>query len=233
MKKKIQDRRTQAMVAAVILLPGCGGNVIDWGKRTFVQAKKQKDISKSAKNYAKQINVYDQLNTVALFDVLWLSDHVRMFYADMYAVMTGKNDEEKKVMLRRLFKANSTHISFYVLVPVSVVLAVKPIEWAVSIQVDDNKYQPVFIKKCEMPSQYQALFGNRYNAYKQAYEVKFDRYDANGNDILSPESEHILKFTMNSPVYSGTAQWNVSNTQDDLVLQLHQEIAVDNSDQIV
>lgn len=201
-------------ILVVVLLPGCGGNLVDWGKQTFEQSGKQKDDVASIKTYVKQINMYDQLNTVGLFDALWLSDEVRRFYAEKYAQMTGKTDEEIMIMLRRLFKANSHNISFYVLTPSDVVLAVKPVEWAIYLEVDGKKYQPTFVKKCELPSQYQVLFGKRCNPHKQPYEVKFDRHDVNGNDILLHEVPHCMKLSLANPKYVGSTQWEVAITNE-------------------
>ncbi len=213
-----KDSLSTALII-VMLLPGCGGNLVDWGKKTFVQSKKQKDSSDKIKSYVKQINLYDQLNTVGLFDALWLSDEVRRFYAEKYAAMTGKTEDETMTMLRRLYKANAHAISLYVLTPYDVVFAVKPVEWGVYLEVDDKKYQPVFIKKCELPSQYKALFGTRFNAHKQPYEVKFDRHDANGVDLLSHDVSHMVRFVIASPKYLGSAQWDVpvSSAEDFLI----------------
>ncbi len=193
----------------LVLLPGCAGNMKDWSNQTFTQSKKHKDGLESIKGYVKQINMYDQLNTIGLFDALWLSDEVRHYYAIKYAEMTGKSEDETMIMLRRLYKANAHSVSFYVLVPYEIVLAVKPIEWAVFLEVDGKKYQPVFVKKCEVPTQYQPVFGKRFNPHKQPYEVKFDRYDTNGNDILHYDSAHVMRLYFATQKYIQSAQWDI------------------------
>ena len=213
------------VLLVVLLLPGCGGSLADWGHATFHQSQFQKDESSTIKKYVKQINMYDQLNTVGLYDALWLSDEVRTFYAKKYASMTGKSEEETLTMLRRLFKSNSHNISLYVLSPFDVVLAVKPIEWSLYLEIDGKRYQPTFIKKCELPSQYAALFGKRYNPHKQPYEVKFDRHDANGIDILKHDIPHVMKLFVANPKYIGSTQWDIPVTienESGLVVQEEQ-----------
>ena len=220
MKKYI----SRTALIAVLLLSGCGGNLKDWGKQTFLQGKKQKDTSQIAKKFVKQINIYDQLNTVGLFDALWLSDQVRSFYSDRYALMTGKSEEEKMIILRRLFKSNSQYISFYVLTPFDVVLAVKPVQWSVYLEIDGKKYQPTYIKSTELPVLYQALFGQRFNAHKQPYEVRFSRYDSNENDLLIPDIAHNMRIVINSLMHLCSAEWVVSVIDPQRMLELQNEL---------
>ncbi len=199
----------------LVLLPGCAGTMKDWSNQTFTQSKKHKNTLDSVKTYVKQINMYDQLNTIGLFDALWLSDEVRHYYAIKYAEMAGKSEDETMIMLRRLYKANAHAITFYVLVPYDITLAIKPIEWAIFLEIDDKKYQPVFVKKCEVPTQYQPIFGKRFNPHKQPYEVKFDRYDTNGNDILKYDITHVMKLYFSTQKYIQCAQWDIPVAQED------------------
>lgn len=201
-------------LAVILLLPGCAGNLVDWGKQRFPQAKKNKETYQSVKCYAKQINLYDQLNTIGLFDALWLSDEVRSYYADTYARMSGKTQEETTVMLRRLFKANAHAISFYVLTPTNVELTVKPLEWGLYLDVDGVMYQPTFVKRAELPFLYRTLFGRRFNPHKQPYEVKFDRHDVNGKDILDHTVDHVMKLIITTSHYHDCAEWFVAQTKE-------------------
>src|SRR5437762_11661542 len=87
-------------IALLLLLPSCG-RIIDWGERNFMQAPSLQAQITQAQEYIRSVTMYDQLSTRARFDVLWLSDDVRINYANLYALKFGKTEEQKKVFLRR------------------------------------------------------------------------------------------------------------------------------------
>ena len=52
-----------------------------------------------AQKYIRSVTMYDQLTTRARFDVLWLSDDVRVNYTNLYALKFGKTEEQKRSFL--------------------------------------------------------------------------------------------------------------------------------------
>ena len=191
----------------LFLLPGCGGNIVDWADETFYQGKINKDHEKTVKPFLKGIRLYDQFDTLAIFDALWLSDTVRTAYAQVYAKMIGKDEEGYIDFLRRELSANTYFVSFYVLSSKSIPLTDIPPLWVVHLEVDGKKYLPAEIKAVELAAEYLGFFGKRVNNHKEPYEIRFDRKDAEGTDIL--EGKHEIKLFFSSPRHYGVMSWNV------------------------
>lgn len=201
------------MVMTIVLLSGCG-TVTDLVKENFPQGKESKDYQKKAKRYLRRVNIYDQFNTVGLFDALWLSDEVRTMYADMNADMHGKITKEKNAFLRRQLKENNQFISFYVLSTHDNPLSIKPVPWALHLVVDGKKYMPFEVKAVELTPEYKTIFGSMFNNHKTPYEVRFERNDGNGIDILKEGNQHILKLYFSTPVHYSCAKWVVDHAGD-------------------
>lgn len=198
------------MVMTLILLPGCG-TITDLVKENFPQGKESKNYQKIAKKYLKRINIYDQFNTIGLFDALWLSDEIRTIYADVNADMQGKTTKEKNAFLRRQLKENDQFISFYVLSTHDNPLSVKPVPWSMHLVADGKKYMPFEVKAVELVSEYKTIFGSMFNNHKTPYEVRFERNDANGIDILKEGNQHIIKLYFSNPSHYSSATWVVDN----------------------
>jgi hypothetical protein len=191
----------------LLLLPGCGGNILDWADETFYQGKVHKDYEKAVKPFLKSVRLYDQFDTLAIFDGLWLSDSVRTAYAQVYAKMMGKSESEYVDFLRRELSANTYFVSFYVLSMKSIPLTEIPPLWAVHLEVNGKKYLPAEIKCVELSAEYASFFGKRMNNHKEAYEIRFDRKDVEGADII--EGKHEMKLFFSSPRHYGVMQWNI------------------------
>ena len=194
---------------ALFLLPGCGGTLVDLAKENLTQGKEYKSYQKKTKHYIRKISMYDQFNTVGLFDALWLSDEMRTMYANVNADMHGKAIDVKHAFLRRQLKENNHFLSFYVLSTHNNPLSVKPVPWAMHLQIDGKKYTPFEVKAVELVPEYKMFFGSLYNKHKTAYEVRFERNDANGADILKEGNPHSMKLYFSNPSYFACATWNV------------------------
>lgn len=179
-----------SMMIFVLLLPGCG-RVIDWGKRTFIQAPSLDASVNAAQQYIRSVTSYDQLSTRARFDVLWLSDDVRINYADLYALKFGKTEEQRKIFLRRQLEENNHFISFYVLSLYEYPLGDIHSEWTLFLTIDDKQYAPIEIKSIELAPEYIYIFGKKYNRFKVPYSVKFDAKDIDDKFLITPETKNI------------------------------------------
>lgn len=199
---------TLALTLGILfLLPGCGGNILDWADETFYQGKIHKDYEKAVRPFLKSVRLYDQFDTLAIFDGLWLSDSVRTGYAQVYAKMMGKNEAEYVDFLRRELSANTYFVSFYVLSMKSIPLTEIPPLWAVHLEINGKKYLPAEIKCVELSAEYASFFGKRMNNHKEAYEIRFDRKDVEENDIL--EGKHTMKLFFSSPRHYGVMSWDI------------------------
>lgn len=179
--------------ALLLLLPNCG-RIIDWGERNFMQAPSLKTEITAAQDYIRSVTMYDQLSTRARFDVLWLSDDVRMSYANLYALKFGKTEEQKKVFLRRQLEENNHFIIFYVLSLYEHPLGDSSSEWTLFLNIDDKNYAPIEIKTVDLTPEYKYIFGKKYNRFKVPYSVKFDAKDINDQFLITPETKKITLY---------------------------------------
>lgn len=193
---------------ALVLLPGCG-RIVDWGERTFVQTPSLQASVSAAQKYIRSVTSYDQLTTRARFDVLWLSDDVRINYANLYALKFGKTEEQKKIFLRRQLEENNHFITFYVMSLHECPLGEQNSEWTLFLVIDDKHYAPIEIKSVELSPEYMYIFGKIYNRFKVPYSVKFDAKDINDEFLITPETKKITLYgrSINSEV---TFVWDIA-----------------------
>ena len=192
------------VLMSTLLLAGCGG-VVDWADDTFSQGKSHSYNKSLVKEYLRSERIYDQFSTVAFFDALWLSDEIRTEYADVYVKMHGRSQDVRNTFLRRQLKSNSTEISFYVLSLNQIPLNIKPHQWLLHLEIDGIKYLQSSVKSAELSPEYVIFFGKALTNHKRVYEVKFDRKDADGNEILHEESKNL------SLMFSGPQQYRAMN----------------------
>jgi len=171
-------------------LPGCG-RIIDWGKDNFYQGMEvDKDLS-VARSYVKSRRVYSQFSLVGAFDVLWLSNDVRRRYANMYARKHGKNEEQKRVFLRRQLEENSHFIAFYVLSPKNILLGDKDSYWSILLKVGDKLFTPVEQKIIDISPEHSDIFGKKYNNFKDVYLVYFNAKNIEDTFIINEKAKNI------------------------------------------
>lgn len=180
-------------IVLLLLLPSCG-RIADWGKRNFTQAPSLETHITQAQEYIRSVTVYDQLTTRARFDVLWLSDDVRVNYAELYALKFGKTEEQKKVFLRRQLEENNHFISFYLLSSYEYPLGDTHSEWTFFLRIDGKNYAPIEIKTIEITPEYMYIFGKKYNRFKVPYSIKFDAKNVNEEFLITPETKHITLY---------------------------------------
>jgi len=180
-------------VMMIFLLPSCG-RIIDWGERNFIQAPSLQANITQAQEYLRSVTQYDQLSTRGRFDALWLSDDVRMNYANLYALKFGKTEEQKKVFLRRQLEENNHFITFYVLSLYEHPLGDVGSEWTLFLNIADKNYAPIEIKSIDLAPEYIYIFGKKYNRFKVPYSVKFDAKDINDQFLITPETKKITLY---------------------------------------
>lgn len=178
------------MCILITLMPNCG-RVLDWGMHNFNQGKEVKYDRKLIKSYIKSIRIYDQIDTLGIFDVLWLSIPVRSAYAELTAQMHGKDEEKKSAFLRRQFEETRHFISFYVLSTYGIPLGETTSAWIVTLRIDDEVYRPIELKSVELPLEYKWFFSDHFNRFKLPYLLKFDAKDIQGNNLITEDTQTI------------------------------------------
>lgn len=164
-----------------------------WISESFYQGKKIDNNVSLMRQYVRSVHVYDQFDTLAHFDALWLSDEVRKNFACIYADKQCFSDERYKSFLRRQLEENKHYISFYVLaaIPGNPLLGEKKSPWGLCLQVDGVELHPRSIELIELDSEYKLFFGRTWSLFKMAYVVKFDAHDGDGKHFIDSDTKSI------------------------------------------
>jgi hypothetical protein len=180
------------MVAGIIIFfSGCG-RVVDWATDSLYQGDDVEDYAEVPREHMRSITVYDQLSTHGKFDVMWLSDAVRIAYAQSHAQKYALDKDRQDAFLRRQLEENRHFIVFYVLVNNQMTLVESAANWALSLEVANRVFVPSEIKEVDLTPEYRAFFGKKYNRFKVAYCVKFDAKDTDDNDVLSENVQQMI-----------------------------------------
>jgi hypothetical protein len=128
-------------------------------------------------------------------------------YADTYIKMHGRSEEVRQTFLRRQLKANSHFITFYVLSTHEIQLNIKPAQWIAYLKIGDATYLPLETKSVELTPEYLHFFGKKLSKHKQPYEIRFERKDQEGRDIL--EGAQVIELYLSGPKHYGSIAWNI------------------------
>lgn len=205
--KKIQLFSVSALV---LFLTGCGGALKKWKEETFNQAHSYHSAEKEmiVRSYLRSLSLYDQFETVALFDALWVSDEVKTLLSDIHVQLLGKSREVRNNFLRRQLKDNSEYVTFYVLTQHHIALGDAAAPWHLHLATDGNSYSPISVKLTELSPEYKVVLGKKITPHKDIYEVKFLRKNSKGKDILEEGKDIQLFF--NGLHHYGVIKWNLS-----------------------
>lgn len=180
-------------LSLIVLLPSCG-RVIDWGMSNFYQGEERVYERSIISKYLRSKRIYDQLDTVGMFDALWLSPPVRTLYADMVSGVHGKNEERHNAFLRRQLEEARHFISFYVLSTYGIPLGDSTSQWVITLRINGVYYTPIELRAVELPLEYKSLFGDHFNRFKLPYLIKFDARDIEGNSLLNYADDIAIVF---------------------------------------
>lgn len=197
--------------SCIVLLPNCG-RVIDWTASNFYQGEERTYDRSVISKYLRSKRVYDQLDTVAMLDVLWLSPAVRTVYADMVSNVYGKDEERHNAFLRRQFEEARHFISFYVLSTYGITLGDSKSEWVITLRINDNYYTPIDIKLVELPLEYKAMLSDRLNRFKLPYLIRFDARDVQERSLLEYTDQ--IELVFRSINREAVLVWKVDHAKD-------------------
>ncbi len=186
MKTMITKFNKMVLLFFVCCLCNCG-KLVKWGESNFYQGEQLPTEQSIVQQYIRSKTIYDQFTTRAIFDVLWLSDEVRSAYVDLYALRHGKNEEQKKVFLRRQLEENRHFIIFYVLSLYEVPVGDANAEWSLFLNINNDNYLPTEIKSIDLVPEYIEFFGKEFTRFKVAYQVKFDAKDIEDSLLFSSD----------------------------------------------
>lgn len=214
------------LLGCIFFLSGCN-KLIDWGKNNFKQATPHsKDIVQLVAPYVKSTIAYQQFSTLANFDVMFLTDYVRLLYVDYYKRSRGLSREQESLMRQRMLNENQYYISFYVAAAqpenhyesnkslfsgeyqkLPEILGEKDASWSVKLRVGGKDHPADIVKVVDLPTEYKHFFGNAYSQFKKIYLVRFNARTDSGNCILSPNTKHNISLIFTSSIHETDVQW--------------------------
>lgn len=202
------------LVCICLLLTSCH-RFINWSRETFNQGCKINTESclREARRYLRTIKVYDQLETVGIFDALLLSKDTEKYYVNIHAQKNNLDEIDFELLLNdRLNKVEKVAV-FLILIQepkgCGLDLDKEKSFWKVKMNSAVGAYAPRLIKKIALPCEYELIFGKRFNIFKNVYLVEFDIYDSDGRNILELSDYLTLCFSsLKSKVF---LRWNFKN----------------------
>lgn len=175
-------------ISFLMLLSGCRYQC--WLEDVFNQGEHMHEYTAAARKYVRSQHVYDQLNTLAHFDAIWLSSEVRRSYAQLYAQKNCYTHERYQSFLRRQTEEGRHFISFYVLTAIrnqcGYNITDNDSEWGVCLCIDGNTYRPIERKQIDLSPEYILFFGKTYNKFKVPYLLKFDAQTIANRSLIYP-----------------------------------------------
>lgn len=184
-------REFAVLCLSIITLSGCGGRLTNWALDNFNQGGTITGCFEHPYEYVRTVTVYDQVNTVAMFDALWLSDRVRQSYIDLRSYRFNWSDEQSIAALNQQRQEENSFITFYVLSSNDIRLASSDPVWSVSLDVDGMTYTPVEIRIADLEPEYKAFFGGLYVRSKRAYKIRFNATNDNGALVISNATQMV------------------------------------------
>lgn len=212
----IQKKLFLFLVSALFLFPSC----IRYYKVSnieFHQGYDHGDEREALDGNKKTVAIYDEFMTKAIFDVLYLSDSVRLAYVNKYCEKKGSDNFAKERMIDREVELGKHWITFYVLADVRdkkhVSLTDKNSSWSLFLRLENKMtIPPLSIKEVDLQPEYQYLFGSMFNSFKRSYEVKFPAKDLNNENYFNNDElfQLVVSSSYKESFFSFNEQKNVT-----------------------
>lgn len=173
------------LVSSLFLFPSCI-KYYKLANTEFHQGQAHNDNRKALEDAKKKVAVYNEFETKAIFDVLYLSDSVKVAYVDKCTQKKGLDLNAKNSLLTKELEQNKFWTTFYVLADLrdrrKTSLNDKNSPWSFYLLLKNSvTLQPITIKEIDVEPEYQYLFGSRFTMFQRYYEIKFPAKDVNNN----------------------------------------------------
>ncbi len=218
--------RISVLTVCIVLLSGCN-KIINWGRNNFKQAlKHSQDIVENVQPYFRSTIAYHKFTTIAEFDVLFLTDYVRMLFVDYHKKCCGMTAEQETLMRQRMLNENRYFISFYVAgtqpenyyesnkslftgeyQKLNDILGEKDATWHIRLKIGAHEYLPDSIRRVDLPIEYRHFFANRYSQFKTVYLVRFEAVTPSGRPILPLGQKNTLSLIFTSSTAQTCVEW--------------------------
>lgn len=151
----------------LLLLSGCAGRLVDWGKDRFDQGTKKQvsDVS----YWVKNVHMYDSMHTSMLCTCVWISSHVRAAHDQL----TGTHTVGEQY-------------TFYLIAdfPEGHKMTDTGSVWNCVLQVAGHQYTNPIVEEVELDASYQFLFKKWLNRFVSVYQITFACIDAGSAPVL-------------------------------------------------
>jgi len=175
----------------MVLLPGCSCRIVDWAQDAFYQGRDLNDFRTVPQQFLRYITVYDQFETLGMFDAIWLAPSVRAAYSRLYSCKRGKSMDHEKAFLRRQLEENNYFIDFYVLSLYDRPLDTDDSAWTLFLEIDCERYTPTEIKAIDLEPEYKFFFGKRMSKFKVPYRVRFNANDLDNVPLIDGNTQSV------------------------------------------
>jgi hypothetical protein len=168
MRKQSLVLAISCVIITMTLLPSCI-KTYKLVPSESTQGKEHPDKRKVIKDNMRSVRVYDQWQTDAMFDVLWMSEQTQHAHAELYHVRRGTPMKVTK----------KEGVEFYILADVRdqfhPELDDDDASWTMYLEVDGTKITPSKIEKAQLDPEILSLFGHRFprQKFKKPYRVTF------------------------------------------------------------
>ncbi len=212
------------LIQAIFFLTGCN-KLIEWGEKNFAQTKRySQEFEKAAQSFLRSTFVYTEFTTAATFDAIFLTDQMRMLYADYHKQFHDLNAEQTSLLKQRLINENKYFVSFYLIgnqkehlydsgkalftgvyKKFPDFLGSKDAAWSISMMVGNKTYIPESVRIVDLPMEYRNCFGIRLNQFNSTYLVRFAAQDAHGKPIFDPFKKYTVTLRLKSSIFDSDA----------------------------
>jgi len=183
-----KEKSFLAISLLIISLPSCM-KTYKLAPSESPQGKEYKDQRSVVDENLRSVKVYDQWETEAMFDVLWVSDSTTKSYVDRYCERRGKSMVEHDDMLQEELAKNREDMKFYVLADVrdkfNPSLSDPNAAWTMYLELaDGRKIAASKVKEVELSPEILEIFGHRFRKpkFKTPYEATFSAGSLNNRD---------------------------------------------------
>lgn len=223
-----QEMKSYIPLFLLAVLPGCT-RYYEWGKQHFVQAEKRPIVNNSVDPYVQRAIVYDQFQTVGMFDVLFYADPVRAHYEqqvqDRFGTLPGKAVTNlptggSRVQDTATDTKEAKELVFYVMLSIvddlmHPLLSADNTEalWTPMLSVNGQLCRAALVKKVTLEPELKRFFGPIDDRYRVTYKVVFARFDDAGVD----RSAQPLQLLLQSAQYKVAFAWSPEGIAQEMV----------------
>ena len=175
------------------------------------------------KNYIHSVTLYEGYQTKAHFDVMIMSNQMRVVLAELHSVKAGHTAQQRLAYLKEQLAINNEHLELYVLSQISdqahISLSDKNSAWSIFITTARGvRLLPIGCKEVALTPEMSALFGHRYVGFKAITRFTFPAHDLSGKLFIKPGDKTIITFGATG--MSSTIAWTEGSLADTESLQL-------------